>query len=55
MINDTKELEKLDMTMHKKLLMDLILQFLINMSSLWNYYMNKYYSNLTELFNIFDD
>ena len=42
MIKDIEELENLDMTMHKKLLMDLILQFLIHMDSLWNYYMNKY-------------
>ena len=50
MIKDIEELEKLNMTMHKKLLMDLILQSLIH--SLWNYYMNKYYSTLTELINM---
>ena len=31
MIKDIEELEKLDMTIHKKLLMDVILQFLLNL------------------------
>ena len=52
MIEDIEELEKLDVIMHKKLLMNLILQSLIHMDRLWNYYMNKYYSILTELINM---
>ena len=52
MIKDIEELEKLDMTMLKKLQIDLILQSLIYIGSLENYYMNKYYSILTELVNM---
>ena len=54
MINDLEELEKLEMTMHKELQVDLILQSLRS-SYGWfivNYHMNKIDSTLSELLNM---
>ena len=52
MNKEIQELTIRHMIIHKKSLIDLILQSLIYTDSLWNYYMNKYYSILTKLVNM---
>ena len=54
MIKDIKKLKRLDMTMHKELLVDLILQSLFSLYGLFmvNYYMNDHLSILSKLVKV---
>ena len=54
MIKDIKELERLDMTLHKELLVDLILRSLFNLyeSFMVNYHLNDNLGILFELVKV---
>ena len=54
MIEDIKELEKLDMTIQKELVVDMILQSLTILYGQFmvNYHMNNHYSILSKFVNI---